>query len=157
MVQIRDTTPEDRDALLALMPDTNRIDVRLEQAGRGIEAMLIAEESGVVLGMASIRWEGGCVPPYPWLYGVEVAADSRGQGIGTALCLAAERVAIDHGAHAMTLDVDADNEAVRRLYHRLGYRTLRRHAHRWRSVEPGSGRILAEGVSDTFLMQKDLP
>ncbi len=55
--------------------------------------------------------------------GISVAPEWRSRGVGSALLQAAEDWASAHGAERMILDLSSQNEAARRLYERLGYRT----------------------------------
>lgn len=52
---------------------------------------------------------------------LQVRADMRGQGAGTALIIAAQRLAESKGYTEVALGVSAANQAARRLYLRLGY------------------------------------
>jgi GNAT superfamily N-acetyltransferase len=53
-----------------------------------------------------------------------VAPEARGTGGGPALLAAAERHAVEHGAHTIRLDTRLDLTAARRLYARHGYREV---------------------------------
>ncbi|MCA1219392.1 GNAT family N-acetyltransferase [Streptomyces sp. 8L] len=65
--------------------------------------------------------------PGAYVYEVEVAAGSRGQGYGRALMGVAEGVALGWDATALGLHVFADNTPAVRLYTSLGYRVTVRH------------------------------
>jgi ribosomal protein S18 acetylase RimI-like enzyme len=54
-----------------------------------------------------------------------VAAEARGQGIGTRLLNEAERHAREHGYAVLSLDVVDTNLRARQLYERLGFREIR--------------------------------
>ncbi|OEJ27802.1 GNAT family N-acetyltransferase [Streptomyces agglomeratus] len=56
-----------------------------------------------------------------YVFDVEVAGAYRGQGLGRALLLLAEREAMAAGAERIGLNVYADNTPARRLYESLGY------------------------------------
>lgn len=60
-------------------------------------------------------------PPRGWINSVLVNVESRGKGYGRALMLAAERVAAEHGATSLGLNVFAHNTAAKKLYDDLGY------------------------------------
>ncbi|WP_443034037.1 GNAT family N-acetyltransferase [Streptomyces sp. CA2R106] len=66
---------------------------------------------------------GRAVVEGPWvLFGaVEVAPGRRRRGLATAVMGALARRAYDEGARAAYLQVEADNEAARALYDRLGF------------------------------------
>jgi GNAT superfamily N-acetyltransferase len=53
-----------------------------------------------------------------------VTSSSRHLGVGTSLMAAAEAWATQVGARMLTLDTHVSNEAARRLYGSLGYRTI---------------------------------
>ncbi|MBP1784466.1 ribosomal protein S18 acetylase RimI-like enzyme [Micromonospora sp. HB375] len=59
-----------------------------------------------------------------FLYDIEVAAGHRGRGLGRALLAAGERVAREHGAQALELNVFGTNETARKLYETSGYRVV---------------------------------
>lgn len=96
------------------------------------------------------------IPPHPWLYGLTVVAERRGEGIGTQLIREAERLCIDRGASHASLDVDIDNLGALRLYERLGYRIVGPHQHHWRTIDHDSGEVLAQGAAATWLMRATL-
>lgn len=56
-------------------------------------------------------------------FDVELAASSRGRGLGRAAMLAAERLALDVGDGQLGLNVFGDNATANGLYRSLGYET----------------------------------
>jgi ribosomal protein S18 acetylase RimI-like enzyme len=54
-------------------------------------------------------------------FDVAISADRRGQGLGRAAMLAAERFAIEVGDHQLGLNVFGDNDVANGLYRSLGY------------------------------------
>jgi GNAT superfamily N-acetyltransferase len=68
---------------------------------------------------------------------VEVAADHRRGGLGTAMTLALARAAAGCGVDRVFLQVEEGNSAARALYERCGFRDA--HAYHYR-VAPDSGR-----------------
>ncbi|MET9437947.1 GNAT family N-acetyltransferase [Streptomyces sp. NPDC006551] len=58
-----------------------------------------------------------------YVYDIEVAEAQRGRGVGRALMLLAERVALDAGESLLGLHVFTGNTPAIRLYESLGYRT----------------------------------
>lgn len=77
---------------------------------------------------------GRCVVDGRWagFTAVEVAPESRRQGLATAVMAALARRALDEGASAAYLQVEADNVGARALYDGMGFR--RHHAyHHWRA------------------------
>jgi ribosomal protein S18 acetylase RimI-like enzyme len=88
-------------------------------------ATWIAEEAGRMAGFAIGVWrrQGG-VGAY--IQTIEVAAESRGRGVGRELLSRVEGSALSVGASDISLHVDAENLAAIRLYESTGYvRTLR--------------------------------
>ena len=61
-----------------------------------------------------------------WLEAAAVARPFRRQGIGTSLVHAAEALAVERGYRAAELGVEDSNPGARRLYERLGYRSVAR-------------------------------
>ena len=151
-VRIRRGNGTDVDALAVLVPDPDRRYWRVRHAIDGREQLLVAEAAGQVLGAVSVHWEEGCDPPHPWIYGGEVLADWRGRGIGSLLWQAAHEECMSRGHEAVSLDVDVENVAARRLYERLGYDLVGPHLHRW-AARDRAGRITGQGTADTWLMR----
>jgi ribosomal protein S18 acetylase RimI-like enzyme len=60
------------------------------------------------------------------------------------------------GFRAVSLDVDDGETAVIGFYRGLGSRVVAPHRHHWRSVDPATGRVTAEGVGDTVIMRYEL-
>lgn len=84
--------------------------------------VLVAEESGSVLGYASY----GPFRPWPaYLYTVEnaiyIAPEQRGKGIGTQLLTPLLQIAKTRGLRTMIAGITADNAASLRLHEKLGY------------------------------------
>ncbi|MGW7053722.1 N-acetyltransferase family protein [Streptomyces sp. NPDC054887] len=65
-----------------------------------------------------------------YVFDVEVADAHRGQGLGRALLLLAERQALAAGLDRMGLNVYADNTPALRLYESLGYEPVTYHLHK---------------------------
>lgn len=63
-------------------------------------------------------WGELLLGPEPELRHLQVAHESRGRGIGSALVRAAEQT---RGIARLSIGVGVDNHAARRLYERLGY------------------------------------
>jgi len=60
------------------------------------------------------------------LHGLGVRPGERGQGLGAALTAAAVRALLADGADWVSLGMWDDNHGARRIYHRLGLRTIHR-------------------------------
>jgi len=89
----------------------------------GIGDILVARESGRVLGMINILYTvstalGGPVAVFEDMI---VSPDKRGAGIGSALLAGAIEVAGTKGCGRITLLADGDNEAAHRFYRRHGF------------------------------------
>jgi aminoglycoside 6'-N-acetyltransferase len=91
------------------------------------EEALLAVGDGRVIGMIELwlrrpKDRNNARPPHVEVhFGIAVAPDPRGRGVGTALLRAAEAWAAAHGADRMHLGVDAANGRAIELYERLGY------------------------------------
>jgi ribosomal protein S18 acetylase RimI-like enzyme len=72
---------------------------------------------GEVLACGQYAIEGDLVG----LYDVYTASEARGRGLARLLCTQLLAQASAHGARHAYLQVDADNEAARAVYHRLGF------------------------------------
>lgn len=59
---------------------------------------------------------------------VAVYPEFRGRGIGKALMLEAERLAMESGAKRIALDVEMENEIAIAVYQKLGYSVEREHS-----------------------------
>ncbi|QYN35314.1 GNAT family N-acetyltransferase [Pseudonocardia sp. DSM 110487] len=151
-VQIRRGGGADTDVLAGLVPDPDRRFWRVRSAMDGLEQLLVAEADGQVVGAVSVRWAGACDPPNPWIYGGDVLEDWRSRGVGSLLWQAAHEECRSRGHELVSLDVDLENVAARRLYERLGYEVVGRHEHRW-VARDRSGRVTGEGTADTWLMR----
>jgi RimJ/RimL family protein N-acetyltransferase len=75
----------------------------------------VAVEGDRVIGNASLQWRGASD------LGMAVAADRRGQGVGSALLEACIEWAKDQGIHKMELKVWPHNEAAIALYEKYGF------------------------------------
>jgi len=139
---IRAATPNDIDAIVALLPRLADFDI---PAGResddlwaGDRDMLLAWSEGkrddvaafvaldaqdTIIGLSalSLRKEMLSGQPSSHLEVLALAKDAEGQGIGRQLMDTAEQYAIRHGALSMTLHVFAANQRARQLYEKTGY------------------------------------
>lgn len=88
---------------------------------------IVAVSDGRAIGMIEL-WlrrpkgpPGARIPSVRVDYGIAVADEWRGRGVGTALLRAAEEWGSAHGADRMSMNLDAANSGALRLYERLGY------------------------------------
>ena len=79
--------------------------------------MFVADDEGAIVGLLGIELTSYGVADF----GMMVAADRRGQGIGSALMAAAIEWARTAGAHKLSLQVWPHNEAARALYRKFGF------------------------------------
>lgn len=155
-VVIRPARSSDLGGVSPLAGSRDRAEVRLQAAEEGGEEMLVAVLASRIVGAESIRWSQGCDPPHPWLYGLQVAADVRGRGIGRTLVRAAEELGRQRGASHMSLDVDVDEAGAIAFYEALGYTVVRHHQHHWRARDPRTGAVTGEGTAPTLIMRHAL-
>jgi GNAT superfamily N-acetyltransferase len=139
-VRIRSATPADLPALVALVGELFAIeaDFRLEPArqrsglalllaDRERSAVLVAERSGQVIGMATaqlvISTAEGALSAL--VEDMIVNAGHRGGGVGRALLGAIEAWAEGRGATRLQLLADRENAPALAFYERLGWRGTR--------------------------------
>lgn len=146
-VTIRAASPRDADRFLSLYRDIVAEDrfLRIERVLRSTretkrrfrrsrtpnEAFLLAAEDDRIVGWISIAREPFAVIRHVATFGMAVAADRRGRGIGAALLAEALRWARDVGVEKVELSVFPQNRAALLLYRRFGFveeGRLRRHS-----------------------------
>jgi ribosomal protein S18 acetylase RimI-like enzyme len=93
----------------------------LAAAARGERVVLGAIDNGVLIGTVTLLLD--CPPNQP--HRAEIAklmtrVDRRGRGVGHALMLEAERIAVDRGRTLLNLDT-AVEEGAAGLYEKLGF------------------------------------
>ncbi len=89
-----------------------------------------------------------------YLYSLRVMEMFRGYGIGTCLIQEAEAIILDRGFQWCTIAVAKENQAAKRLYERLGYRTFAEDPGRWSYIDhEGRTRYMNEPC---WLLQKEL-
>ena len=96
---------------------------RLERLLAGSEVFaVLGGDPPYGVGLVTLRpnvWYDGPVGLLDELY---VVPTRRGQGLGTALLRAAERVVRERGGEVLEINVDGDDVDARRFYERHGYR-----------------------------------
>jgi RimJ/RimL family protein N-acetyltransferase len=85
------------------------------------EAELVAVEGNRVIGQLSVSREDSPVTRHVASLGMFVAADHRGQGVGTALMHECIRWAKAMGVEKLALSVYPDNDQARALYRKFGF------------------------------------
>lgn len=125
--QLRDATPDDLDAIMAL-------EVRLFPGDAWSPAMmaaelaaphtryLVAERDGVVVGYAGLSALPGATQAD--IQTIAVDAPHRRLGLGTALLTALLDEAERRGATEVLLEVRADNPGAQELYERHGFTAI---------------------------------
>jgi RimJ/RimL family protein N-acetyltransferase len=104
---------EERDGIAAEPP----VDVERRAASWDLERTLVALADDEVVGLIFVIESGFGFGEI----GMMVAADWRGQGVGTALVAAAIDWARARGLHKLTLSVFPQNEAAVALYRKFGF------------------------------------
>ena len=111
-------------------PDQAWMDVYLAGFGRDISMIMAGIEDRGLFPL--YRLDGECVavgmgfPKAGWLgvFGMQTRDECRGRGIGSALVASLVDWGRRNGIFGMYLQVEEDNPAARRLYERLGFRTV---------------------------------
>ena len=144
-VEVRPATDEDLDAAVDLYADVategrwiaaeapvNKLERRatFESSIRKDNAQFfVADDGGRIVGELGIELASYGVADF----GMMVAADARGRGVGSALLSAAIEWARAAGAHKVALQVWPDNQGAIALYRKFGFDQeghLRRHYRR---------------------------
>ncbi|PZG25889.1 N-acetyltransferase [Spongiactinospora gelatinilytica] len=101
---------------------------RFHRQRRGRGMLLIALRGGDVVGNVYLWWEPAeelelreRLPGVPVITHLEVRADRRNQGVGTALLAEAEHILAQRGHRHVALGVSLTNPDAHRLYARLNY------------------------------------
>ena len=127
-MQVRVAGPEDAAELARLLEAFNGPPVSVEQArgrllaAQGVEAALLAEVEGRVVGFAAVR----VVPylsddvPYAELTELYVEGAHRGQGVGRALLEQAAGIARERGAAELLLQTGLNNQPAQAFYRAMG-------------------------------------
>lgn len=130
-IRIRDAQPEDVPNLAAIghseSPAIHRD--RVQDAAENEVRYLIAESDGSIVGYGLLvlqrppAWPDSSPTDYlPLIIDLEVAAESRGRGIGTRMIRRMEQIARSGGYKELYMTVDpVENLRALALYIRLGY------------------------------------
>ena len=95
---------------------------RRQQAGEAV--MLLADLDGFPVGQAWLDLSAQAGDSVGVIWAVRVFPLLRNHGIGTRLMVAAERLLFQKGYRWSELTVDKHEPRARRLYERLGYRSM---------------------------------
>ncbi|MEU6669941.1 GNAT family N-acetyltransferase [Streptomyces sp. NPDC046727] len=108
-----------------------------QQAGES--TYLIGRLDGRPVGHAEMRWTGCRAPEItadcPEIGGLEIGAELRSRGLGSALIRACEDLARERGLPLVGIGVARDNPRAAALYARLGYRPLADYLDRYSYVD----------------------
>lgn len=113
----------DADAIRACLAEANPA-TSADPAGPDELGWWGVRVDGVLAGVVGVSERGGPGDARSWhVHGLGVRPLLRGTGTGTALTAAVVRAALRSGASWVSLGMDAENDAARRIYRRLGFRT----------------------------------
>jgi len=133
----RMATDADLDALVGLLKQLTELeeDFDFDEGShrRGLELLIakqpeccimVAEENGTVLGMASGQFvvSTACGAPSLWVEDVVIDRSLRGRGIGTELLKALQTWAKEAGGARMQLLADKDNASALAFYEKTGWK-----------------------------------
>ncbi len=108
--------------------DTPPVDeVMRKAAGRSLVRLVIVSAAAAPI----LRFMSGHASGDWHLTALAVDASHRGEGIGSVLVNDTLQRATEHGAMALTLDVDTANDGARHLYERLGFVETARSGRAW--------------------------
>jgi len=117
----------------------------MEEAQRGLRAILVAEAEGRLIGQLFIQFRGtdisgGSRGRYGYLHAFRVRPAYRNRGIGTRLVTEAESILCERGCAKAILAVALENQAALALYQRLGYSVKGRDRGEWSYIDH-TGRV----------------
>ena len=125
----------------------------LERQERSEVYIAVAELGGVTVGRVGLDFTRNAGEGAAYLWSAHVEPDFQSQGIGTALFLHLEQVALQRGVYVIQLDVNKENPRARRLYERLGYTVCGENVARWSYRD---GDRIVEVAEDCWMMRKSL-
>src|SRR5215831_4130720 len=127
MIQIRKATESDSQSLAELNQAFNSVNRPSDQIRRvltsgGTETVLVAEESGAVVGFACFQTLHSICYDSPWTEITElyVTHTHRRSGVGKALVGEAIRQAQESGASEIMLRTNVKNETAKSLFSQFG-------------------------------------
>ena len=150
-MRIRSVRCADVEALAdSLGPDVSAAQVRqrFEESQLGYRTMLVAEVDGMAAGTVSMGGSRFLRPGSLRMFALDVGAESRDRGIGTAMIRAVEAMAVDMGISEVNLEVSVENEDAIRLYERLGFhRPPEQVTDRWEQLREDGSAVTVEEQS----------
>ena len=146
---LRDATPEDLDAIMAIEnrsfpTDAWSADTMAAELDSPHGRYLVDEQDGTVIGYGGVRALQGSADAD--IQTIALAETARGRGTGRALLAALLEQASLRGVRNVFLDVRADNPVAQKLYASEGFREIGTRLNYY----------AADGV-DAIVMQLDVP
>lgn len=145
-LRIRRARAADYDVLVAELGQRRFFDDRFSRQDNRLGVLLVAWRDDRPIGVIYLWLEDAeepelreHLPGTPILTHLEIHADHRGGGAGTALIQAAERRLRMLGFAQVALAVEIDNDGAARLYKRLGYEDWPHGTVECRSLTDGNG------------------
>jgi RimJ/RimL family protein N-acetyltransferase len=83
---------------------------------------LAIESDGLLVGDFQYRKCDRTMPEGSWELGLEIAAESRGKGIGTQALVAGTEYAFANGAHRIQGSTEEGNTAMRKAFDKAGWK-----------------------------------
>lgn len=124
--RLRELTPEDREAAAACLAVANPT-TEARPLAEGERWWGVFEPAGLLGVIGAEPRPGAPGGRGSWhLHGLGVRPGARGQGLGGALTAGVARRLLADGADWVSLGMWDDNTGARRIYHRLGFRTVHR-------------------------------
>lgn len=135
----------------------------LERQADGVRTYLGAFGNDRVVGTCVVSWDGcrepelrEAFPDAVEIAGLHVGEQWRGQGVGSALVRAAERLAWEAGCRRLVIGVADDNPGAAALYRSLGYRETGVRAQVCYEL-PGADGVRVPVVEQTRALIKTVP
>jgi ribosomal-protein-alanine N-acetyltransferase len=128
-VTLRDATPEDLDAIMAIEnrsfpTDAWSADTMAAELDSPHGRYLVDEQDGTVVGYGGVRALQGSADAD--IQTIALLAEHRGQGRGRTLLRALLSAAVERGAREVFLEVRADNPSAEGLYRAEGFEEIGR-------------------------------
>ncbi|MCL5995976.1 MAG: GNAT family N-acetyltransferase [Chloroflexi bacterium] len=125
----------------------------LEQQASSEVYVAVAELDGVPVGRVGLDFTRNPGERTAYLWSAHVEPGFQSRGIGTALFLHLEQVALQRGFNVIQFDVDKENPRARRLYEQLGYAVCSEVVVHWSYRD---GDRVVEVAEDCWSMRKNL-